>query len=158
MGKGQVLVEKQVVEGRGRFLGACVNDYIDSDGYIVIDTCSEKMAPDNQNGLCPPPPVSLSRPTPFPSPSLLLALVNFEPNISRIYTLQLKSWVSLLRSMFMKMEWIESSETSALKAYTLGDYPKDTIWNFTLFKELIVQSLYLVSVSILETFLILNQI
>ena len=32
MGKGRVLVEKQVVEGRGRFLGAGVRDYLVSDG------------------------------------------------------------------------------------------------------------------------------
>ena len=41
-----------------------------------------------------------------------------------IYTPQLKSWVSPLRSTPMKMERIESSETSALKAQTPGDYPK----------------------------------
>ena len=54
-----------------------------------------------------------------------------EPNISRIYTPQLKSWVSLLRSTPMKMEQIESSETSAPKAQTPGDYPKDTIRHST---------------------------
>ena len=31
--------------------------------------------------------------------------------------------------MPMKMEWVVSSETSALKAQTLGDYLKDTIWH-----------------------------
>ena len=35
MGKGRVLVEKQVVEGRGRFLGTGVNDYIVSDGLLL---------------------------------------------------------------------------------------------------------------------------
>ena len=35
MGKGRVLVEKQVVEGRGHFLGAGVNDYIVSDGFLL---------------------------------------------------------------------------------------------------------------------------
>ena len=35
MGKGRVLVEKQVVEGRGRFLGAGVSDYIVSDGFLL---------------------------------------------------------------------------------------------------------------------------
>ena len=44
-----------------------------------------------------------------------------------INTPQLQSWVSLLRSTPMKMERIVSSETSALKAQTPGDYPKDTI-------------------------------
>ena len=58
MGKGQVLVEKQVVEGRGLY--------------------------------------------------------------------KLKPWVSLLRSTPMKMERIQSSKTLALKAQTLGDYPKKT--------------------------------
>ena len=48
---------------------------------------------------------------------------NFEPNISRIYAPQLKSWVSLLRSTPMKMERLVSSETSALKAQTSEDYP-----------------------------------
>ena len=89
-----------------------------------VKFCSKKTAPDNQNGPCPPPPVSLPRPTPFPAPSLWWALVNFEPNISRIYTRQLKSWVSLLRSTPLKMERIESSETSTLNAQTPGDYQK----------------------------------
>ena len=80
-----------------------------------------------ENRPCPPPPVSLPRPTPLPSPSLWLAVVNFEPNISHIYTPHLQSWVSLLCSKPMKMERIESSEMSALKAQTPGDYPKDTI-------------------------------
>ena len=35
MGKWRVSVEKQVVEGRGRFLGAGVNDYIVSDGFLL---------------------------------------------------------------------------------------------------------------------------
>ena len=41
MGKGWVLVAKQVVEGRGllavrgSFLGAGVNDYIVSDGFLL---------------------------------------------------------------------------------------------------------------------------
>ena len=35
---------------------------------IVIYTCSEKMAPDNQNGPCLPPTVSLLIPRPFPIP------------------------------------------------------------------------------------------
>ena len=64
---------------------------------------------------------------PFPSPSLWLAPVNFEPNISRVYTPQLQSWVLLLRWTPMKMERLVSSETSALKAQTPGDYTKDTI-------------------------------
>ena len=85
------------------------------------------MAPDDQNGPCPPPSVSLPRPAPFPSLSLWLALVNFEQNISCIYTPQLLSWVSLLCSTPMKMEWLVSSKTWALKAQTPGDYPKDTI-------------------------------
>ena len=80
-----------------------------------------KTAPDNQNGPCPPSPVSLLRPAPFPSPSLWLALVNFEPNISRIYTPQLKSWVSLLRSTPMKIEQLVSSESS-----DAGRLPKKT--------------------------------
>ena len=79
-----------------------------------------EMITDNQNGPCPPPPVSLPRP----------ALVNSEPNISRIYTPQLQSRVSLLRLTPMKMELLVSSETSALKAHTPGDYPKDTIRHF----------------------------
>ena len=53
--------------------------------------------------------------------------LNFEPDISRIYTTQLQSWVPLLRSTPMKMELLVSSETSALKAQTPGDYPEDTI-------------------------------
>ena len=65
---------------------------------------------------------------PFPIP--WLALVNFEPNISRIYTPQLQSWVSLLRSTPMKMERIESSETSAPKLQAPGDYTKDTIYHW----------------------------
>ena len=93
--------------------------------------CSHTTAPDNQNSPCPPPPVSLPRPAPFPSPSPLLALVNLEPNVSRIYTPQLKSWVSPLRTTVMKMERIESSETSALKAQTPGDHPKDTVRHST---------------------------
>ena len=40
---------------------------------------------------------------------------------------QLQSCVSLLRSTPMKMERIESSETSEPKAQTPGDYPKDTM-------------------------------
>ena len=60
------------------------------------------------------------------APSLWLAPVNFKPNISRIYTPPLQSWVSLLRSTPMKMERIKSSETSALKAQTPGGYPKKT--------------------------------
>ena len=52
-------------------------------------------------------------------------------SFSRICTLQLKSWVSLLCSTPMKMERIESSETSALKVQTPGDYPKATIWHST---------------------------
>ena len=52
-------------------------------------------------------------------------LVNSEPNISRVYTPQLQSWVSLLHSTSMKMELLVSSETSALKAQTPGDYTKD---------------------------------
>ena len=35
MGKGRVLVEKQVVEGRGRFLGAGVNDWLFPDGFLI---------------------------------------------------------------------------------------------------------------------------
>ena len=41
MGKGRVLVEKQVGEGRGRFgcqgpfFGACVNDCAVSDGFLL---------------------------------------------------------------------------------------------------------------------------
>ena len=54
----------------------------------------------------------------------LMALVNFEPNVSHIYTPQLKSWASLLRSTPVKMERIGSSETSAIKAQTPGGYPK----------------------------------
>ena len=77
MGKGRVLVEKQGVEGSGRF--GCQGPF-------------------------------------FGAP---------EPNISCIYTPQLKSCVSLLRSKPMKMEWIESSETSALKAQTPEDYPEN---------------------------------
>ena len=41
------------------------------------------------------------------------------------------SWVSLLRSTPMKMEQIVSSETSALKAQTPGDYPENTIRHST---------------------------
>ena len=63
---------------------------------------------------------------PFPIP--WLAPVNFQPNISRMYTPQLQSWVSLIRSTPMKMERLVSSETSALKTETPGDYPKNTIW------------------------------
>ena len=55
------------------------------------------------------------------------AVVNFEPNISHIYTSQLRSCVSILRSALMKMERIGSPETSALKALTPGDYPKNAI-------------------------------
>ena len=58
---------------------------------------------------------------PFPIPWLVLT--NSEPNISRIYTPQIQSWVSVLRSTPMKMERIVSSETSALKAQTPEDYP-----------------------------------
>ena len=36
VGKGRVLVEKQVVEGRDRFLGAGVNDYIVYDGFRFL--------------------------------------------------------------------------------------------------------------------------
>ena len=58
-----------------------------------------------------------------------------EPNVtenvgstfSGIYTPQLQYWVSLLRSTPMKVELPVSSEMSALKAQTPGDYPKDTI-------------------------------
>ena len=35
MGKGRVLVEKQVVDGRGHFLGAGVNDYLVSDVFLL---------------------------------------------------------------------------------------------------------------------------
>ena len=35
MGKGRVLVQKQVVEGRGRSLGAGVNDCLVSDGFLL---------------------------------------------------------------------------------------------------------------------------
>ena len=89
--------------------------------YIAIDTCSEKRP-------LPSTTCFSTKTRPFPIP---LPLVNFEPNISRIYTPQLKSWVSLLRSTPMKMERIERSETSALKAQTPGDYPKDTIRHST---------------------------
>ena len=34
MGKGRVLVEKQVADGRGRFLGSGVNDHLVSDGSL----------------------------------------------------------------------------------------------------------------------------
>ena len=60
-------------------------------------------------------------------PPLWLALDNFEPNISRIYTPQLQSCLSLLHDTPMKMERIVSSKKSALQAQTLGDYPKDAI-------------------------------
>ena len=48
-----------------------------------------------------------------------------------IYTPQLQSWVSLLRSTPMKMERIESSETSALKLRGLKIAPpqKNTAFN-----------------------------
>ena len=36
----------------------------------------------------------------------------------------------------MKMEQVVSSETSALKAQMLGDYPKDAIWHLTHGKSL----------------------
>ena len=62
-----------------------------------------------------------------PFPILWLALVNFEPNIYRIYTPQLQSCVSLPRTKSMKMELLVSSETSAIKARTPGDYSKDII-------------------------------
>ena len=91
MGEGRVLVEKQVVEGRGRF--GCQGPFF----------------------------------APFQSTYHGLALVKFEPNISCIYTPQFKSWVSLLRSTRMKIERIESSETSAIKPPTPGDYPENTI-------------------------------
>ena len=80
-----------------------------------------------ENGPCTPPPVSLPIPARFQPPSLWLALVNFEPNISLIYTPKLKSWVSLLRCTPTKMERIARSETSALIAQTPGDCPKDII-------------------------------
>ena len=67
---------------------------------------------------------------PFPIPQTLIGSSQLEPNVSRIYTPQLKSWVSLLRSTLMKIELIESSETSALKAQTPGDYPENTIRHF----------------------------
>ena len=35
MGKGRVLVERQVVEDRGRFLGAGVNEYIVPVGFLL---------------------------------------------------------------------------------------------------------------------------
>ena len=57
----------------------------------------------------------------------LLALTSFEPNISLIYTHQLQSSLSLVRSRPMKVEQIVSSETSALKVQTPGEYPKDLI-------------------------------
>ena len=87
----------------------------------------QETAPDNQSGPCSPSPVSLPRPSPFPSPSLWLALVNFEPNISRINAPQLKSLVSLLCCTPMKMERIVSSETSALKAHAERFTQKNTI-------------------------------
>ena len=50
MGKGRVLVEKQVVEGRavlvvrGRFLGAGVNDYTVSDGFFLsLSMCKREF-------------------------------------------------------------------------------------------------------------------
>ena len=58
---------------------------------------------------------------------LMLCSATAEPSISRIYTPQLQSCVSLLRSTRMKTERIGSSETSALKAQTPGDYQKNTI-------------------------------
>ena len=79
----------------------------------------------------PLPSTTCFSPRPAPFPSLWLALVNFEPNISRIYTPQLQSWASLLRCTPMKMERLVSSETSALKGQTPGDYPKDTIRHST---------------------------
>ena len=97
----------------------------------LVYTRFEKTAPVIQNGPCPSPPVSLSRPAFFTSSSLWLALVNFEPNISRIYTPQLQSWLSILGSAPIKMERLLSSEMSALKAQTPGDYPKkhNTVFN-----------------------------
>ena len=35
MGKGRVLVEKEMVEGRGHILGAGVNVYLVSDGFLL---------------------------------------------------------------------------------------------------------------------------
>ena len=83
--------------------------------YTVIDTCSEKW-------LLPSTTYFSTKTRPFPNP--WLPLVNFEPNISCIYTPKLKSWLPHLRSSPKKMERIESSETSALKAQTPGDYSK----------------------------------
>ena len=79
----------------------------------------------------PPSSKNVKQSMPILSKKLHSWLVNFEPNISRIYTPQLKSWVSLLHSMPMKMERIESSKTSALKAQMPGDYPKNTIRHST---------------------------
>ena len=107
---GKCLVQSWLEPVRGRGMGK-----------------ERKTTPDNQNGPCLPPPVSLPTPVPLPSLSLWLALVKYEPNISRIYTSQLNSWVSLLRSTRMKIERIESSETSAIKPPTPGDYPENTI-------------------------------
>ena len=76
MGKGRVLVEKQVVEGRGRFLGAGINDYTVSDGFLLSLSMCRRGFHD---------------------------LLSVRPS-------------SLLI--------ISSTETSALKAQTLGDYPQ----------------------------------
>ena len=70
-----------------------------------------------------------------PFPIRWLAPVNFESNIFLIYTPQLQSWVSLLRSTPMKMELLISSETSVLKAQTPGDYPEDTIRDVNFFRK-----------------------
>ena len=83
----------------------------------VTETCSGKEP-------LPAAACFSTKTRPFPIPLPWLALVKFGPNISRIYTPQHQSPVSLLRSTPMKMERIVSSETSALKAQTPGDYLK----------------------------------
>ena len=99
MGKGWVLVQKQVVEGRGHFFRASVNDSIVSDGFLLsLSMCTRGFH-------------DLLR----VRPSSLLMLCGCT------------SWVSLLCSTPMKMEWLVSSETSAIIAQMPGDYPKDTI-------------------------------
>ena len=83
---------------------------------MFIDTCSEKRAPALQH-------LFLYQDLPLSHPPHSDWL---QSTLSQIFPVfippQLKFWVALLSCTPIKIEQIESSETSALKSQTLGYY------------------------------------